>query len=435
MQKSSEMFRKIVGTIVTRFLAAICMLTIIVLNARYLGAEKVGVISLIILAVTIVQMVNNFIGGAALVYLVPRTPLLKLFVPSYIWGVIASVVCATVLYFTHSIPEGFFIHVMILSTLHSLFTVNTMILLGQERIKAINVMTVAQIITLVAVLLLFFIFTANREVMVYLYAMYVSYIIMFAGSFALITSRLKKGDLSGMGKVIREILSFGSWAQTANIAQLFNYRLSYYFIEHMIGKAALGVYSTGVQLAEGVWIIPRSMSMVQLSRISNEKRWDYAVKVTLVFSKLGLVVSTVIIGLILLLPVQFFLFVFGPEFSGVKPVIMSLTAGIIALSFSILLSAFFSGMGKPMHSAIASGIGLVFTLFFSLWLIPVYGIVGAGIAASCAYLSATLYQLIAFVILAKVKPTDFLIRRSEIRLLIREIRNGMGMDPKTETGS
>lgn len=420
------MFKKIAGTIVTRFLAAILMLTIIVLNARYLGAEKVGVISLIILAVTIVQMVNNFIGGAALVYLVPRISLIKLFIPSYIWGVIASIICAVVLYFTGSIPQGYFVHVMILSTLHSLFSVNTMILLGQERIRAINLLMVAQVSSLIAVLLVFYIFTSNREVMVYVYAMYISYVIMFLGSFAGIAARLKRGDMSGMKLVIREILAFGSWAQTANIFQLFNYRLSYYFIEQMISKAALGVYSTGVQLSEGVWIIPRSISMVQLSRLSNEKRWDYAVKVTLVFSKAGVLVSTAIVGLILLLPTGFFSLVFGPEFSGVKPVIVSLAVGIIALSFSILLSAFFSGMGKPIHSAIASGIGLVFTITLSLFLIPLYGIIGAGIAASCSYLSATLYQLVAFIVLSGVKAKDFLIRKEEIRLVIEELRKAIG---------
>ncbi|TSA25373.1 MAG: hypothetical protein D4R67_10235 [Bacteroidetes bacterium] len=420
------MFKKIMGTIFTRFLAAILTLIIIVMNARFLGAEKVGVISLIILAVTIVQLVNNFIGGSALIYLIPRTPLLKLFVPSYIWGVVASIACSGVLQLTDSIPAGFFIHVTILATLHSLITVNTMILLGQERIRAINVLTVIQITSLIATLLVFYLFTSNREIMVYIIAMYASYVIMFLGSFALLTTRLKRGDLTGMKQVIREILAFGSWAQTANIFQLFNYRLSYYFIEHMINKAALGVYSTGVQLSEGVWVIPRSISMVQIARISNEKRWDYAVKVTLIFSKAGVLVSTFIVGLILLLPTGFFVLIFGPEFSGVKPVIISLAVGIITLSFSILLSAFFSGMGKPMHSTIASGIGLIFTIALSLWLIPIYGIVGAGIAASCSYTSATLYQLIAFVVLSKVKTRDFLIRREEIRILVQEVRRSVG---------
>ena len=46
------MFRKVAGTIITRLLAAVLTLVIVVMNARYLGAEKVGIISLIILAVT-----------------------------------------------------------------------------------------------------------------------------------------------------------------------------------------------------------------------------------------------------------------------------------------------------------------------------------------------------------------------------------------------
>jgi len=419
------MFRKILGTVFTRIVAAALMLAIVVLNARYLGAEKVGVVSLIILAVTIVQLVNNFIGGAALVYLVPRIPLLKLFVPAYLWGGIASLLCTVILYVVEAIPQGFFLHVLILSALHSLFTVNTMILLGKERIRAINVLTILQVASLIAVLLLFFLFPQNREVMVYVYAMYVSYTVMFLGSFFLISGQLQRIELTGMKRVIREILAFGSWAQAANIFQLFNYRLSYYFIEHMIGKAALGVYSTGVQLSEGVWIVPQSISMVQLSRISNEKRMDYAVKVTLAFSKAGVLASLVIVGVLLLLPAGFFVFVFGPEFSEVKPVIISLAVGIIALSFSILLSAFFSGMGKPVHSAMASGIGLLFTIGLSLWLIPVYGIIGAGMAASAAYTAATIYQIILFVVIAKVKVRDFLIRKEEVRMLLSELK-GLG---------
>ncbi len=417
------MFKKVLGTIFTRFFSAILTLAIVVMNARFLGAEKVGVISLIILAVTIVQMINNFVGGSALVYLVPRMNLMKLFAPSYIWGLFSSVATVFILYLINAIPEGFFAHVMILATMQSLSTVNTMILLGQERIRAINILTVAQVIALITVLLIFYLFTPIREVMVYVYAMYASFLILFMGSFALVTTRLKRDDLSGMKAVIREILRFGSWAQTANIFQLLNYRISYYFIEQMVSKAALGVYATGVQLSEGVWIIPRSMSMVQYSRITNEKRWDYAVKVTLIFSKIGVLLSAVIVAVLVLLPTGFFIFVFGPEFSGVKPVIVSLAVGIIALSFSILLSPYFTGMGKPMHSAIASGIGLVFTIILSLLLIPVYGIIGAGIAATCSYSAATLYQLIAFLVMSGTKARDFLIRKDEIRMLRQEIRS------------
>jgi O-antigen/teichoic acid export membrane protein len=304
-------------------------------------------------------------------------------------------------------------------------SLNSMILIGQERIRAINIITIAQILTIFVVLLVFYFLTDYREVMVYVIALYGSFGVLFLGTLVLVSTRLRWGDLSGMKQVIRDILKFGSWAQTANIFQLLNYRISYYFIERFLGEASLGVYSTGVQLSEGVWLVPRSMSMVQYSRITNEKTREYAARITLAFSKIGVLLSILLVGILMLLPTSFYTWIFGPEFSGVKVVIISLAVGIITLSFSILISTFFIGLGKPVHSAIASGIGLVFTLGLSLWLIPIYGIVGAGIAASVAYTSSTIYQLILFVIMAKVKAHDFLVRTSEVKMMIRELKGSL----------
>ncbi len=77
------MIRKIIGTISTRIIIALVTLAIILINGWFLGADKVGTISLIILAITLIQMLNNFVGGGALVYLLPRTDLIKLFIPAY----------------------------------------------------------------------------------------------------------------------------------------------------------------------------------------------------------------------------------------------------------------------------------------------------------------------------------------------------------------
>ena len=415
------MIRKVLGTILTRMITALLTLAVVVMNARFLGAEKVGVISLVILAVTIVQMVNNFVGGASLVYLVPRTPLLKLFIPSYIWGVVSALLCTIILRMTGTLPAGFFVHILALSALQSLVNVNSMILLGQERIRAINVLTVIQFMLTTGTLGFLYFLTDYREVMGYLFAMYISFFLVFLCSFALITTRLKRTDLHGMRGIISEILRFGTWAHVANISQLFNYRLSYYLIEMMISKTALGIYATGVQVSEGVWLLPKSMAMVQYSRITNETRPDYGVRLTLMFAKIGILISALAVGILLLLPPGFFIFIFGTEFAEVKPVIASLAGGIVLLSFAIPLSAFFSGIGKPRQSAIAAGIGLVFTVGLSLLLIPSLGILGAGIATTCSYAAITLYQAIMFIIITRVRFRDFLLHTGDVRMLIREI--------------
>jgi CBS domain containing-hemolysin-like protein len=83
------MFGKIAGTLGSKMLLALMSFLVVTLTSNNLGSEGFGYISLIILGITMVQMVNNFVGGPALVYLIPRFSFLKLFVPSYLWAVIS----------------------------------------------------------------------------------------------------------------------------------------------------------------------------------------------------------------------------------------------------------------------------------------------------------------------------------------------------------
>src|ERR1039457_3608428 len=124
LQKLPAMFRKILATIRTRILIAIGTLLVVTLNARFLGATNVGTISLIILSITVVQTINNFVGGGALIYLVPRTELFNLFLLSYFWAIITSVLVVIIIQFLGLIPAGYFVHVIFLSLLLSLSSVN-----------------------------------------------------------------------------------------------------------------------------------------------------------------------------------------------------------------------------------------------------------------------------------------------------------------------
>jgi hypothetical protein len=142
------MFRNVAGTVVTRLLTAILMLAVVILNTNFLGAEKVGAISLIVLAATIIQMVHGFIGGASLVYFVPRAPMTLLLIASVLWAVVTSAGMSLLLNVFGMIPEGCLWTVMLLSLVQSLATVMSMLLLGKERISAANLLSLAQFVIL-----------------------------------------------------------------------------------------------------------------------------------------------------------------------------------------------------------------------------------------------------------------------------------------------
>ena len=78
------MIRKIIGTLSTRIMSSFILMIIVLVNARCLGAARVGTISLAVLSITIIQLVTNFAGGASIVYLMPRTRVIMLLVPSYL---------------------------------------------------------------------------------------------------------------------------------------------------------------------------------------------------------------------------------------------------------------------------------------------------------------------------------------------------------------
>ena len=416
------MVRKIVGTVSTRIIMALVTLVTVLINGWFLGAEKVGTISLIILAVTLIQMLNNFVGGGAIVYLVPRTDLVKLFLPAYVWSVLTSVAGAFILEVLNRIPDGFYLHVVILSLVLSLSSVNYMILMGQEKIRAYNMITLMQVLSFFMILLFWLFILDKLEVMSYVIGLYVSYVLSFIAGLAVIFSGGGWGKIRGTLAVLKDIFRYGSVMQAGNIFQFFNYRLSYYFIEIFMGRAAVGVYSVGVQLSESIWLVSRSIHLVQYSRISNAKDQHYASRLTLNLAKISFIFTLTGLVILFLLLNLFFPVFFKPEFAAVKMILAALSIGIITFSVSIILSPYFSGMGKPVHNTVSAAIGLVFTLVFGLILIPAYGFAGAGLSATISYSVATLYQFIVFGRMTGIRPGDFLLRKSDISELLSGVK-------------
>lgn len=423
------MFRKILGTIGTRLVNAMLTFVVVILTTRYLGAANYGTISLIILAVAIIQLFNNFVAGGSLIYLTPRAGIFKLFFPAYVWTIFITLASTWLLHLLgiaipaiEVIPHGYLYQILVLSMLMSFASVNAMMLLGLEKVNAFNLVNLLQVVTLVIILLSFYFIFDFREVMAYYWAMFISYAISFLVSLLILLPSLKPEPLTGMRQLMAEVFRFGTYIQFANIFQQLNYRLSYYIVDAFLGRAAVGVLSAGVQMAEGLWLIARSISMVQFSRISNQMDDAYSVKLTLTMAKITWIVTLIALVMLLMIPAFIFEAVFGHDFSGIRPVIASLGVGIVTLSVSMVFSGFFAGYNRPYHNTISSAIGMVFTLGLGLILIPAYGIIGAGITASIAYTAATFYQFVIFSKISHLKAWDFLLTRSELNLLITEVR-------------
>jgi O-antigen/teichoic acid export membrane protein len=393
------LFGKILNTFGARAFAAVINLLIAIVLSQYLGPAGKGIQSLIITTITFILVFANLVGGATLVYLVPRHAPSLLILPSYLWTIIVSIFSYFVLLLFPVVDESLIIHICILSVLNSFVSINTSMLIGKEKIKTSNLISLIQPFILIICLLIFFSLKDNPGALEYVYGLYFSFGLTMVMSFAYYIKycgSIRLYRLKEYRQIIVDMVRYGILNQIAHITQMLSFRLSYYVLDHFHGAAALGIYSNGISLAESIWLIAKSISLVQYARISNTDNRTEAAKLTVRLIKFSVVASLLILIPLMLLPSSFYVFIFGKGFADTSSVIWTLAVGVLVYNFSILTGHYFSGTGRYQINAIASSLGLVASVILYFSLIPKFSLAGAGWATSLSYLITTIILMVLF---------------------------------------
>ncbi|MCF6170799.1 MAG: polysaccharide biosynthesis C-terminal domain-containing protein [Bacteroidales bacterium] len=399
------MLNKIIGTTGTRVLNAFFAVVILYLLANYIGSQGMGVIALIVLGITIIQLVIDLVAGSALIYFASRSNLGQLIFPAYIWiGFVVGVFYLLYLVFdacfpaltSIAVPDGYAVHILALALLSGLMVTHYNLLLGKERIKTYNILFTVQITVMLSVFIFQLFVMKNTRVEAYLSGLYFAYGFAAIGGFFSVVYKAGRMTLKGWQKTTKKVLKYGLVTQTANILNIVNNRGSFYIITHFLGLASLGVYNAGVQLTEGLRVIGQSIAVVQFSTISNTNEPEYARTLTIRLMKLSVLLTMMALLVLLTIPEHIYSLLLTKDFSGVKPVIIALSPGVMALAINNIFSHYFSGMGMPKINLHAKITGLVFTLVLLFILIPAFGIIGAAVTASVSYLATVVHQYIVF---------------------------------------
>lgn len=389
--------RQVTGTLITRIWTAVAGMVVVMLAGHRLGAEGLGDMGLIVLGLSLIMLPAAVACGGPMVYLAPRYPRPALLKQAYAWALGTSLLAAPVMWWSGMVPRPYALHVVAMALLQSIFTTHFGLLLGQQRIKAMNAIAAIQSVVQLGTFALFLLVLQERTAMAYVWASYCS----FASSVllsALVVYRAKARTptLPPEGPLLKATLRYGGYGQTANLLQLLTYRLSYLVLEHFKGKKALGVYSVGVQLSESAWLAPRSLAMVLYSKITNTADPVVRKDLTLAIMKAAVASAVGVVGVLLLLPEAFLQRLFGPEVVSLWPVFAWMAPGIVLASSSQAFAHYFSGIGIAHNNTIGSLLSLVITVVFAYLTIPTYGAVGAAATATMAYLVGWIYQVVRF---------------------------------------
>jgi O-antigen/teichoic acid export membrane protein len=393
------MLRKILGNFGVRLISAVVNLMIAVVVSQYLGASGKGEQSLVLTMIAIVTIFDNMVGGASIVYLTNKLRIRELFVVSYIWTLIISVISYVVLVFADLVPDRFIISVVILSAVSSIVSIHSSILLGKENLKSFNLLSFLVPFISLVVLLIQFILNWNRTADAYVYSLYVAYGITLFVSVLLILGQVKKDiafEVSNTWGTFKSLFYFGFQNQLAHVFQLLSFRISYFFLERDCGAAEVGIYSNAVSVIESIWMISTSISLWQYAKISNSTDVNYTKNITEQLTKYGLLTAFVALLVLLLIPAGFYAWLFGKEFRGLNELMWYLAPGIWVFNYALIIGHYFSGHGKYYVNAIASAVGLVVTCVSAYYLIPAFKIQGAAISASASYFVTSLVVILYF---------------------------------------
>ncbi|MGC9374247.1 MAG: polysaccharide biosynthesis C-terminal domain-containing protein [Bacteroidales bacterium] len=417
------MFRQIVNTFFTKILSGVFNLVIAIIISNYLGAEGKGVQGLIITTIAFIIIFAGVIGPGGLTYLLPRFHFSLLVVPAYFWSLIMAIGLSVFLTFSEAIPLDYHFHVVILSLILSFTGINNAVLHADKKIHQVNYVTITQIITTLIVIVYLIIFQKKLSIDSYITALYYGYSISAILSYVFTFSDYQKTKYSFpfykylIG--VKKHLKFGSFNQLDILAQVLSFRLAYYFLNHFVSVADVGIYSNAVSLVESVWILSRSIAYVQHSRIVNSRNKEYTIDLTIKFIKLAGILALCAILVLVFIPSEVYQFIFGNEFINMQAIIQSLSPGILFFSISFIISAYFSGTGKHHINSISSIVGVIVIILLSLFLIPKYGVIGAGVAASLSYFSTTMVKLISFCSMGKISLRKFLLTKTDVK----EVKN------------
>ena len=391
------MINKIIGTTFSRGLMAIFGLLTLILNTRYLGAEKLGELAVYIITITLMVQVSEFIGGPSLVYLQKKFSTLQILTVSHLWSLTIALLT---LLFLFLFNENFNFPFLLLATIILIQAANHThlhLLVGKEMIYGYNLSSIVQSTIMVSGIFITYQILGFTEITDYLQVYLIGQIAMlfFTSWFVSKISKANKPAISNW-QMVKETFNYGAIIQGTNLLQFGVYRFNYLILESFTSFSNLGIYSVGNQLSEKVLIPGNAISTVQYSRIANSEEKDKSIDLT--FSMI-IISSTVtlfaIIGL-LIIPQSLISLILGMEFNSIKSLFFYLAPGVFFMSVSTIFSHYFAGLALYKYNFLASGLGLILSLLLSILLIPLYNLEGAAIATSIVFTFQTVFQIILF---------------------------------------
>ncbi|MDP4731877.1 MAG: hypothetical protein NWS17_07590 [Flavobacteriales bacterium] len=386
-------------SILNRAFGLVSALLLVLMNLHFVHVEGQGTIALINFGILILATLSQFIGGGALIYLIPRMGEHKIALPSLLWIAISAVLTSVLLLVLKAPFIGLTI---LLGTLQAVFVLQQMILLGKEKIESYQVLLFTQSISSLAFVACFYLAT-DWGIIAFVSGQLLSFVLTASVGFYLTPNVWKNMRFDLSKNDLKQTAKLGGYAQLGNIFHLGNQRSYLYFLENLgaEGKVFAGVFSILMYVAEALWSVVKSLSSILASRVAQTSNFTEHLALTKRYLIIGISTTTFGTLCFMLVPNSWLAVFVDYDIAFLKEGFFFLVPGIIANAATVSFAHLFSGKGLHQYNFYSAVSGFSVAICCSTILIPSDNINGACMAASAAFITQCLVQIFFYFKLKK----------------------------------
>ena len=407
------MLKNLIQSLLTKGSIAFINFFILILSSRYLGVSSRGEISIFVLNIAIIQIINEVYTGYSIIHFVPKYNLRKIVGFGLFYTVLFCSLSNSIVVFLNKQVQGYEWIGYCVSVLVITNTFNCVIILGKEKIKIYNILSFLQPFLLLLGHI-FYIFVLRRYTFVsFVFPLFFSFLAAFILSTITVIKLLVK-EHPAKDYALKPILKNGFMFQTSSLMFLFVNRYSYYLLPE---SASVGLYSSASSLMESVLIIVNAISPLLLARVAKQGDTLKSADIALSLSKASFFLSILATLIIFSLPGNFFVYILGKGFAGIKSLMLIYAPGIVLVSLFAVISNYFLALGKQKLLVLCYGLGFISTILFAPVLISKYLMYGAAFNANIAYLIMAISVCYAFIRTNKLSLKRFFSMRTDLKNL------------------
>lgn len=394
------MFGQTLGTMAFSVAILVINMATGMITARLLGPDGRGIQAALILWPQFLAFASTFGIHAALLYHMKKNPEREadLYYASLWLTLCAGAVCVTAGLFlipvwltADAVPAARWL--MAAAPFMLLFFMHNALFRGREDFHLFNRMRyLVPLLALVALLILAMWdrLTPITSAIAYL-APYVP-VTMLAMFRAI---RIYRPVFSGMRWACRKILAYGFGSYGIDLLGNLILYIDQIILINLLAPGPLGLYIVAVSLSRVLAIFSSSITMVLYPKASSLPPRDAAL-LTLRIFKLS-VIAALAFATVFMVAAPFLIhFLYGERFAESTDVFRLLVLEVVLGGAAIVLAQAFMAVGKPFVVTVSQAIGVLLVIPLMYFLVPEYGVIGAGWALLLPSIIRLLYVAVVF---------------------------------------